>query len=1109
MNKYFIILCLLEVCAISSAQQKKVVIKEELKVIPTYEIGPADANPRFYDGRNTQGAEGKVYPYPMYDQLGNKKVDKTYNLVTLENEYVQISVLPGLGGRIYSAVDKSNNYDFFYRNRVIKPALIGTIGAWVSGGVEFNFPHHHKANTMLPADYLLSENPDGSATLWINELDRRHRLNLTLSMTLYPGKSYLEVKVNPSNPTPFAQTFLFWANPAVHADSTYQVIFPPNVQYVTYHAKREFTEWPVSHSPYNDDLALRDADISWWKNIKSPESFFSWNYEADYFAGYNHGKDAGVAYVTDHHLAPGMKYFTWGNGTEAVQWDKILTDNDGPYIELMAGVFSDNQPDYSFLKPNESKFATQYWFPIHKLQGMEYANTEGALAIFTEGNTLKVNIITTSRKTDAKMQIMNGQQVVAEKVINVAPDSPYSFTSTMPSKIDKTNLTVRLADNTGLELLNYKPKTYPKIPIPKNVVPPKKPQDIATVEELYFEGSRLDQFYNSQIESRIYYEEALKRDPSNSLVNTQLGIICCKKFMWKKAEEYLAVAVARISSSYIHPKNAEPYYYLAFAQEQQNKNKEAYDNYYKAAWDEAMESSAFFQLANMDCKQGNYLIAKDHITRSLDLNRKNLQGIALLAYIENQLNNSQDALSIMEQSVSGNPINRLLLNQLSIAYQLVGAKAKKEQTVTRLNNIMGNNAESYLELASFYFNCGAYKEIIDLLSRVDISVNPKGSTYPIIYYYLGYCYDHTGQKELSAKYYTLAGIQSPEFCFPHRLETLTILTEALSKNPDDGNCAYYLGNLLFDQQAAEAMNYWNIAANKANPTYHVFRNLAFGYSQIEKDYAKAINFMQKAIAMNKKDSRLFYELDVLSENNKTDMATRVKNLETNIPTVKLRTDATTRLVLAYIQSGLYDKATSLLSNYHFSRWEGGDDLRTYYEDVYLLKGIGYYDQKKYDKALENFKKADEYPENLEVGRPAISERSRQIYFYMGLSYDALENKTEAKKYYQKATEFEFNNTSYLYYQGLAYQKLGEQDKAREVWEKLQAYSELNNGVDFFAKFDEKSRADIILAKNYYTLGLTSLSRQNISEATANFKKALEYDPNYYWAKSGLSHLIKL
>jgi len=267
--------------------------------------------------------------------------------------------------------------------------------------------------------------------------------------------------------------------------------------------------------------------------------------------------------------------------------------------------------------------------------------------------------------------------------------------------------------------------------------------------------------------------------------------------------------------------------------------------------------------------------------------------------------------------------------------------------------------------------------------------------------------------------------------------------------------------------------------------------------------------MEKAIALNNTDARLFYEMDVLYENNNTDIAVRLKNLEKNKATVKIRTDATTRLLITYIQSGQYDKATSLLSEYYFRRWEGGGELRTYYEDVYLLKGILNYDKKKYNKALECFKKADEYPENIEGSRPAISDRFGQIYFYIGLGYEALNNNAEAKKYYEKAVEFEFDNTPYLYHQGLAYQKLGQKGKAKEVWEKLQAYSETSNTVDFFAKFDEKTRDEILMAHKYYTLGLSELSKQNKTEAIANFKKALEYDPNYYWATSGLNHLIKL
>lgn len=1092
---------------ITYGQQSKVIIKEEQRIIPTYEVGVPDGNPRFYDGRNTQGAQGRIYPYPMSDRLTDNKIDKQYKIITLENEYVRIEVMPELGGRIFRAVDKTNNYDFFYYNKVIKPALIGTLGEWISGGVEFNFPHHHKANTMVPANYLLVENTDGSATVWIEELDLRARLTLTLSMTLYPGKSYLEVKVNPANPTPMVQTFLYWANPAVHVDSTYQVLFPPNVQYVVDHAKRAFTEWPVTQSTlYRSDL-LPGTNISWWKNLKFPVSFFAWNYETDYFGGYNHGKDAGVVYIGNHHLAPGMKFFTFGGGRDGQAWDERLTDDDGPYLELMAGAFSDNQPDYSFIRPNESKFTTQYWFPVHKLQGMEFANLNGALTLSVQNNSLSVKLITTSKQTDARLKIVNGQETVVDKVINISPDAPFSFETSVNLKIVRTNVEVTLIDRNGELLLAYKPQIYDKIKMPKAVVPPINPGDIATVEELFIEGSRLDQFYNTQVPSAPYYDEALKRDSLNSSVNIQLGIECCKKFMWLEAEEYLSKAIARIADNYVHPKNAEAYYYLGYAQEQQNKIKQACDNYYKATWDAGMAASAFFRLANIDCKAGKYLTALDLISRSLDFNRKNLQGISLISIIQNKLGFSKKALLLLEQTANENPLDLTTLNQLVLTYRLIGDTDKESQYLKRITEIMGTNPQSFLETAAFYMNCGEYGSIIDLISRIDITKNPGGSSYPELYYYLGYCYDHTNKQGLSEKYYKLAAGLSPEYCFPFRFESLQVLKEAYSKNHSDGNCAYYLGNLMYDNQPSEALKWWNIAVGNANPTYHVFRNLAYAYSTLNKDYAKAIPLMEKAISMNNKDPRLFYELDIMFENNKTDIATRLNILEKNLNVVKLRADLTNRLVGIYTISGKYDKAIQLLTSYHFFTAEGERGIRTYYEDAFILNGINNYDGKKYAKAIENFMKADEYPSNMEVGRPARPERVGQIYFYIGLCYEGLRNKAEATKYFQKAVEYELRNSPYLYYQSLAFLKLGKNEDAERVRKRLEEYANRGITADFFSKFDERSRADF--AQRYYLLGLTALSKLNKSDATANFQKALENNPNYYWAKSGLNHLVKL
>ena len=161
---------------------------EENIVIPTYLAGAPEPNPMFNLGGASQGAQGIVYPYPLYDVLTHTKVDKTYKIVYIENEYIKIGILPEIGGRLFEGIDKTNGYNFIYRQHVIKPALIGLIGAWISGGIEWNIPHHHRASTFLPVQYNIEENEDGSKTVWVGELEVRHRMRWAVGYTLRPVK---------------------------------------------------------------------------------------------------------------------------------------------------------------------------------------------------------------------------------------------------------------------------------------------------------------------------------------------------------------------------------------------------------------------------------------------------------------------------------------------------------------------------------------------------------------------------------------------------------------------------------------------------------------------------------------------------------------------------------------------------------------------------------------------------------------------------------------------------------------------------------------------------------------------------------------------------------
>ena len=406
--------------------QSGVKIWEEPLVIPTYLVQAPEPNPTFYNGRAYQGAKGPVYPYPFWDRLTDIRKDLTYQAVYLENQYVKICVLPEIGGRVFSGLDKTNNYDFIYRQHVIKPALIGMLGAWISGGVEWNIPHHHRATTFMAVDHTIVKNPDGSATIWTGELELRHRTRWLVGLTLKPDSSAIDVTVKILNRTPLAHSMLCFANVAIHANKEYQVIFPPDAEFATFHGKNQFSRWPISTETYNRQDYTKGVDVSWWKNHAAPTSFFAWENEGDFLAGYDHGKDAGVAFIGDHNFVPGKKLWTWGTGPDGRLWEKLLTETDGPYAELMFGAYSDNQPDYSWTQPYEVRTIRQTWFPIRKIAGMKAANKDAACNLaMTEKGTAAIGFYTPAEYRDARILLKSGEKTIYEEKIAIGPGQPY------------------------------------------------------------------------------------------------------------------------------------------------------------------------------------------------------------------------------------------------------------------------------------------------------------------------------------------------------------------------------------------------------------------------------------------------------------------------------------------------------------------------------------------------------------------------------------------------------------------------------------------------------------------------------------------------------------
>jgi tetratricopeptide (TPR) repeat protein len=1093
----------------SLAIDSSVKVWKEPLVIPTYLAGEPEKNPIFYFGRAYQGAKGPVYPYPFLDVLTNYRANKTYNALYLENAYTKICVLPEIGGRIFEAVDKMNGYNFFYRQHVIKPALIGMLGAWISGGVEWNIPHHHRATSFMPVDWSLSANPDGSKTIWVGETELRHRMKWVVGLTLRPESSVLEVTYRIFNRTPLAHSILCWANAAVHANENYQVIFPPSATRATFHGKNQFSRWPVSHEVYNRVDYTKGVDVSWWKNNPSPTSFFAFDSEGDFFAGYDHGREAGVVFVADHRLVPGKKFWTWGTGNEGKRWEKILTDADGPYLELMFGSFSDNQPDYSWCQPYEVKTVAQYWYPVRDIGGIKNANADAACNLeLRAGPKAIIGLNSTSFYKGAKVLLTTGERVVFEDKIDIGPNRPFKSEIPLSAGTEAESLRLVLLTAEGKELIAYQPEKSPEPQSPEPVSPPPPPPEINTNEELYFAGLRLEQFYNPAMEPYPYYEEVLKRDADDIRANTALGRLHLMRGLYGEAEARLRRAVARLTKNYTRPKDGEALYYLGLALRLQGKEKEASDAFARASWNEAWSAASNLQRAELASSQGDFLGALELTDRSLAANIWNLKALDLKAVLSRKIGRLEEAEKQARESLALDPLDFWAGNELALLCSARGLKPEAQKALDDLKARMRDSVQNYLELAIDYGHGGFWDEAIGVLSRLLNSENKPASSNPLVYYYLGYFLHQKGQEQEAGEFCLKASRMPADLVFPFRLESIDVLSWAQKVNPRDARAPYYLGNLFFDLQPDRAILEWEKSRTLDGEFAPVHRNLGLAYARVKNDLPAAVASLEKAVATDQNDPRLYFELDQLYDLANVLPETRLALLTEHHSVVAGRDDSLSREIALLVEMGQTERALELLRSHHFHVWEGGGEIHKIYVDAHLLEGQKFLAEKRYERALKEFEAALEYPDNLEVGRPADGGGSPEIFYFIGRAYGVLNEPNEAKKACARSADFSQGPSEMSYYQGLAWRRLGQEPRALEALDGLVRFAREGLGrglaMDYFAKFGERESAQRRQAQLHYLVGLGLLGKGEKGEAEAEFKKAIALQPFFSRAQRKLA-----
>ncbi len=1081
----------------------QVMIKEDSISIPTYVAGKPDPMPRFYEHANHQGVQRRMYPYPFDDNLTNNKEDKKYFIIDISNKYIDIGIMPEIGGRIFYAYDKSNGYDWIYRQHVIKPSLIGMEGWWISGGLAWGFPHHHGPNICKPLNYKIVKNADSSVTVWFDNIDELARMRALVGYTIYPNSSLVQMNIHIWNRTDITNSFLFWAVPAVHADTNYQVIFPPSVQYITYHGKSWMTTWPIADGVFNG-YNFKGIDISLWKNTFIPSSFFAWDEKEDYFGGYNYGKKAGTVWVGNHYTEPGMKYWADGNNPAGRSINSRLTDNDGQYIEQMSGLFTDNQPDYSWLQPYETKSEKMIWFPIRDLEGLKYANRNGALSLeLTKDNHAQLRINTTSLYNKAKVVLKSKDETLFEKEINISPADPYKIDIAVENGTKEDDLYVALYDVNGNTLLSYKPAEHhpPKYPKPEPNKHLPQPKDVKTVEELYLDGLWLYQFHSIN-DPVPYFEEALKRDPGNYKVNTQLGIMDIQNFKWNEAEKHLRTAVDRATIQYMRPRDGEAIYYLGVVLKAKGEIDSAYDCFYNAIWSYAWHSAGYYQLAEIDCIRGDYEKALDHIDRSLLTNADNEEAINLKTVILRKLNNIEAAKKLALNTLNSDCLNREGLFELSLLYSMENNSGESSDYLNEFTRVMRDDAQAYIELATDYAHSGFYEDAIIVLSYLE----QKNNSFPMLYYYLGYYWLKLGNKDKALDYYQAASTKPYLYCFPFRSETINVLQSAMQMNPKDSKATYYLGNLLYEHQPENAINEWERSRQLDDSFYIVHRNLGLAYEEVQKDYSKSLASMEKAVACNSDNPRLLYEVDQLNELNKISPQNEYEFLKKHINTAKKRSETILRLSTRAVGYGKYTEALEILKNNFIEESEGAREKLNTFINAHTLRAMRYVKNKKYKDALKDLDSAITYPIGL-YGRSLYA----QLYYLNGIVYQKLGNTEKAEEFFKKVLETDISrwgsDQGYLYYHGLALQKLGKSEEAKKLFLNfLKGAQDRSNRGLFTGQFGGRGNQQIEMASNHYLIGLAYEGLGEKVKAKKEFKKAVDIDPSHVWSKVHLSEL---
>lgn len=912
----------------ASAAPSPVEVCETILTLPAWRDVPADEMPVFAESRNHQGTTGNPYPCRVVTDVDREHREmRPFRCIRLENQYLRLEILPELGGRIYSALDKRTGYDFLYKQHVLKPALIGFLGSWSSGGCEFNWPCHHRPSTFMPVDTCIEREPGGAVTVWLGENEPQNRTFGRVGVRLAPGEAVFDTLVRLYNRTPLRHSFLWWENAAVPVNEHYRLFFPPDVHYVRYHYRRSSTTFPIAQGEYNGVRMPKPVDISWHKNSGKPTSYFSAASRYDFFGGYDEALRCGVVHVADHNLSQGKKMFTWGYGKMEKAWETALTDTDGMYAELMAGAYTTDQPDFNWLQPYEAKSWRQSWYPVGGMGIPSAASHAAALRVGGRELTLQVT------------QGLEGAQLELDGAVlplpALAPDRLY--TVALEHGAPKA---LRLMKD-GLCLLAYTSADEGEHELPPALPGMPAFAELKTAEDFYLAGVHADQYRDPAIRAHAYFEAGLEKFPED----TRLLLAEARDLYAKgRAAEALPLAERawrNLTRWNWRPESGEVPYTLGLITESLGRPAEAMAWYARACWQQDAAERAFTRMALLSLRTGDPARAEEYGRRALPENEAAQTALALAL---RRLHRPAEAKAVLFALQKTDPLCRA-------AGLLLGT----EPGVRRLSDA----AQSALDLAEELEAAGE----AGLAARVLAGVPAPTCTTVLAARLLGR--DAPGSDAEAAG--PLPAALPVGIAYPSRPLERRALEAQLAAVPNDGRAQLLLGCWYYaNEQYTQAEALFAAASQNAPADYLPLRCRAVAlYTHLGRQQ-EALALLRRARALAPAEPRLLWETVAVMARLGVSPAERIAEIDSFGPGCP--NDVWLQRVGALNEQGDYAAALDTLLRRRYVPCEGGEGAVTgQYLFANFALGVQALAAGDVQAACGRFAEGGELPESLGAG----------------------------------------------------------------------------------------------------------------------------------------------